>query len=74
MITRGQPFRVLLVDDDHMCRSVTVHLLEACGYEVVAVADGRAAVAAAVREPFALVLMVTACVSLYLLFRRRGWL
>ncbi len=57
MITRGQPFRVLLVDDDHMCRSVTVHLLEACGYEVVAVADGRAAVAAAVREPFALVLM-----------------
>ena len=57
MITRGQPFRILLVDDDHMCRSVTVHLLEACGYEVVAVADGRAAVAAAVREPFALVLM-----------------
>ena len=57
MIARGRPFRILLADDDHMCRSVNAYLLEACGYEVVAVADGRAAVAAAAREPFALVLM-----------------
>ena len=57
MITRGQPFRILLADDNYMCRSVTVLMLEACGYEVVAVASGRAAVAAAVRESFALVLM-----------------
>src|SRR5687767_14317377 len=57
MIARGRPYRILLVDDDHMCRSVNAYLLEACGYEVVAVADGRAAVAAAAREPFSLVLM-----------------
>ena len=57
MIARGRPFRILLADDDHMCRSVNASRLKACGYEVVAVADDRAAVAAAAREPFALVLM-----------------
>lgn len=57
MESQAQPVRILLADDDHMARTVTALMLEACGYEVVAVADGRAAIAAAEREPFALVLM-----------------
>ncbi len=57
MESQAQPPRILLADDHRMSRTVTALMLEACGYAVVAVEDGRAAVEAVAREPFALALM-----------------
>ena len=49
--------RVLVADDQPHVRRVIERILRGAGYEVVAVADGRAAVEAATREPFALVIL-----------------
>jgi two-component system cell cycle response regulator len=54
--TESAPRRVLLADDDPVARMVTSRLLQKAGYEVVAVADGAAALAALRAEFFPVLL------------------
>jgi len=49
--------RILIVEDEAMLREGLVDVLEGAGYEVVAVADGLAAVEVGVAEAFDLVLL-----------------
>jgi DNA-binding response OmpR family regulator len=49
--------RILLVEDEPALREGVVDLLRGDGHDVVACADGEAAVAAGLREPFELVLL-----------------
>lgn len=49
--------RVLLIDDDPLVRSATTRLLELRGHEVVCVEDGTAAVVAATRQRFDVLLV-----------------
>ena len=51
--------RILVVDDEPMVRALIVRALTEAGYEVVAVADGSAALAAARGAPVAFDLIVT---------------
>ncbi|MBI4516883.1 MAG: response regulator [Deltaproteobacteria bacterium] len=52
-----RPLRVLLAEDNLVNQHLTVRLLEKRGHHVVAVSNGRAALAAVEREAFDLVLM-----------------
>jgi signal transduction histidine kinase/ActR/RegA family two-component response regulator len=54
---RGGGERVLVADDEELVRDVLRRVLEGAGYRVTAVADGLAAVDAASREPFDLVIL-----------------
>ena len=49
--------RILIAEDDDGVRTVAVRILERAGYQVLAVDDGDAAVAAAAREPFELAIL-----------------
>ena len=49
--------RVLIADDDPTCREIVRHLLVRAGHAVALVADGAAARAALLREPFAAALL-----------------
>jgi DNA-binding response OmpR family regulator len=49
--------RVLVADDDADIRELVVFKLESAGFEVVSVADGRAALDAALADPFDLVVL-----------------
>jgi signal transduction histidine kinase/CheY-like chemotaxis protein len=51
------PLRVLLAEDTPVNRTVLIHLLEKRGHSVLAVENGRQAVAAAERERFDVILM-----------------
>ena len=47
---------ILIADDDPLLRQILEHKLEASGYRVIAVEDGRAALEAAKQRPVAIVL------------------
>jgi CheY-like chemotaxis protein len=49
--------RVLIADDDPTCREIVRHLLVRAGHQVTSVADGAAARAALLREPFGAALL-----------------
>jgi signal transduction histidine kinase/ActR/RegA family two-component response regulator len=49
--------RILMAEDDDAVRTVAVRILERAGYQVLAVTDGDAAVAAAQREAFDLAIL-----------------
>ncbi|HLX61939.1 MAG TPA: response regulator [Planctomycetota bacterium] len=51
------PTRVLIADDDPQIRDILTELLSDQGYAVTAVADGQAAVHAAMLEPFDLCIL-----------------
>ena len=53
----GGAFRILLAEDAVVNQFVATHLFQEAGIDVTVAADGREAVAAALREPFDLVLM-----------------
>ena len=56
----GKPqrvFRILVVEDDSISRSVTVHVLHRRAYQVDCVADGAAAIEAVARSQYDLILM-----------------
>ena len=53
----ARPLRILLVDDAEMNRRLAVFMLQAAGHRVEAAADGAAAVDAAAREAFDVILM-----------------
>jgi CheY-like chemotaxis protein len=55
-VPRGHE-RVLLAEDDPSVQKVATRILTRAGYLVVAVSDGRAAIEAALAEPFDLVLL-----------------
>jgi len=55
--TAARPLRVLLVDDAEMNRRLAQFMLQAAGHTVETAADGTAAVEAAARAPFDVVLM-----------------
>ncbi|MGH6726825.1 MAG: response regulator [Pseudolabrys sp.] len=48
---------ILIIDDDEAVRAATKILLEANGFEAVAVADGKSGVAAISQRPFDLVIV-----------------
>ena len=48
--------RILVIDDDEQVRRLLVVLLERAGHAVATAPDGRAGIALAGREPFALVI------------------
>lgn len=54
---RGEPSPILVVDDDEESRDLIARLLESDGHGITAVASGEEAVAAARREPPALVVL-----------------
>ena len=55
--SRTRPLRILLAEDNIVNQQVAVRLLSSAGHTVVVAQDGDAAVAAAAREPFDVILM-----------------
>jgi two-component system OmpR family response regulator len=49
--------RVLIADDDPICREIVHHLLAHAGHAVTAVADGEAARSALIAQPFDIALL-----------------
>ncbi len=55
--SESEPIRLLLVEDDEPLREMLSDQLEARGYEVSAVADGRAAIGAVGATPFDVIIL-----------------
>jgi CheY-like chemotaxis protein len=55
--TDAKPHRILLAEDNEVCRVVTQHILELQGFEVHAVENGEMASAIVLQQTFDLILM-----------------